>query len=269
MSSYLPPHGLRTFAWIIDFLIVNLVVMFALPQPVRFIVPLALFVSYHTILVWLLHRSPGKALLGLRVARAGKRPTLLWALGRASLRYFVADLLGLGLFIALFDSRRRCAHDYVFGSFVIFEGIEAISAPVRLFPDCPTLPAVTKAVEEKKKPVVALVFLFSSLSYVADKIAAIISYLAGTTPAGSAPPVGIVIGQRLAALILAASAAMSASTLAYSPSVRYYAGKILAPHYILRKPPADWVACECPQQQLWYGAYYGLTLYHPPDIHCS
>ena len=269
MSSYLPPHGLRTFAWIIDFLIANLVVMFALPHPVRFIVPLALFVSYHTILVWLLHRSPGKALLGLRVARAGKRPTLLCALGRASLGYFVADLLGLGLFTALFDSRRRCAHDYVFGSFVIFEGIEAISARKALSRLSNFARRYEKAVEEKKKPVVALVFLFSSLSYVADKIAAIISYLAGTTPAGSAPPVGIVIGQRLAALILAASAAMSASTLAYSPSVRYYAGKILAPHYILRKPPADWVACECPQQHLWYGAYYGLTLYHPPDIHCS
>jgi hypothetical protein len=80
--------------------------------------------------------------------------------------------------------------------------------------------------------VVALVFFFSSLSYVADKIASIINYLAGTTPAGSAPPVGIVIGQRLAALILAASAAMSAATLAYSPSVRYYAGRStpVSPH---------------------------------------
>jgi uncharacterized RDD family membrane protein YckC len=150
ISSYLPPHGLRAFAWIIDFLIVNLVVMFALPQPVRFIVPLAIFVSYHTILVWLLHRSPGKALLGLRVARAGKRPTLLWALGRASLGYFVVDLLGLGLFTSLFDSRRRCAHDYVFDSFVIFEGIDAISAQKALS-RLSNLPAGTRRLSKKRK----------------------------------------------------------------------------------------------------------------------
>ena len=57
--GHLPPHTLRLTAWIIDVLIVIVVVMFGLPQPVRFIVPLALFVGYHAILVWRFHRSLG------------------------------------------------------------------------------------------------------------------------------------------------------------------------------------------------------------------
>lgn len=268
MSSYLPPHSLRAFAWLIDFLIVALLVMFALPQPVRFIVPLALLVSYHTILVWLFHRTPGKALLGLRVARMGKRSTLLWALGRASLGYFVADLLGLGLLVALCDSRRRCPHDFVFGSFVTFEGPEAVGVR-RAFARLYELAERYKtALEKSKKPVAALVFLFSSLSYFASRIAAVINYLAGSVPAGPAPPVGIVLSQRVAALLLAGSLAISAATLAYVPALRYYGGKLFAPHYLLRQPPADWVACSCPQRHQWYGAYYGLTLYHPSNITC-
>ena len=94
----LPPHSLRLAALIIDFLIVILVVMFGLPQPVRFIFPLGLFFGYHTIRVWRFHRSFGKALLGLRV-RVGKRPTLLWSLGRSTLGYFGADLLGWGFWL--------------------------------------------------------------------------------------------------------------------------------------------------------------------------
>jgi len=269
--GYLPPHGLRAAAWIIDLLVVTLVVMFGLPQPTRFVIPLALFIGYHTVLVWRFHCSLGKAILGLRVTRTGKRPTLLWALGRSALGYFCADLLGLGLLVALFDSRRRCAHDYVFGSSVIFEGLDAIKARRALLRFSAFLQRCQKAVEEKillgfvAVPVVAL---FRALRYFADKLNTGFEYLAGGAPAGAAPPVGILLSEKVAAMVLAASTAASAGALVYFPSVRYYAGKLIAPHYILAKPPADWVACGCPQQHQWYGAYYGLTLYHPSNICC-
>jgi uncharacterized RDD family membrane protein YckC len=271
-TSYLPPHGLRAAAWIIDFLVVTLVVMFGLPQPTRFVIPLALLIGYHTVTISRFHCSPGKAIVGLRVIRPGKRPTLLWALGRTALGYFCADLLGLGLLVALFDSRRRCAHDYVFGSFVIFEGLDAIKARKALVRFSAFLQRCQKTVEEKivhfgfvAAPVVAL---FKAFRYFATKLNNGVEYLAGGSPAGAAPPAGILLSEKVAAMVLAASTAVSAGALAYFPSVRYYAGKLIAPHYILVKPPTDWVACGCPQQHQWYGAYYGLTLYHPSNIYC-
>jgi uncharacterized RDD family membrane protein YckC len=267
----LPPHSLRLAALIIDFLIVILVVMFGLPQPVRFIFPLGLFFGYHTIRVWRFHRSFGKALLGLRV-RVGKRPTLLWSLGRSTLGYFGADLLGLGLLVGLFDARRRYAHDYVFESFVIFEGLDAVKVRKAVLRLSTSIERWQNAVEEKIVRLgfltVPVVSIFKGLRYFASKTNEVLNYLAGGAPAGSAEPVGILLNKKATAIILAASTAASAGTLMHFPAARFYLGKLIVPHYVLREPPADWVPCGCPRAHQWSGAYYGFTLYHPANIYC-
>ena len=80
---------------------------------------ISLFILYHTIPLWLIQQTPGKALLGLRVTRFGKEPGLLWALGRSSIGYLFVDLFGIGLVVALF--KRQTFHDYVFGSAVTIQ----------------------------------------------------------------------------------------------------------------------------------------------------
>ena len=80
-----------------------------------------LFIAYHTICVWLAQQTLGKALLGLRVTRFNKEPGLFWSLGRASGGYFLVDLFGIGLIVALFNRGRQSLHDYVFGSAVTID----------------------------------------------------------------------------------------------------------------------------------------------------
>ncbi len=78
-----------------------------------------LFTVYHTVSLWLVKQTLGKALLGIRVTRFGKKPGLFWALGRSSFGYFIVDMFGIGLIVALFNPARQTLHDYVFGSAVI------------------------------------------------------------------------------------------------------------------------------------------------------
>ena len=89
------PHGLRASAWIVDLLLVLLVFAF-LPQPISILLFLTLFIAYHTILIWLVGQTVGKALVGLRVNRPRGKRGILWAL-----------LLGLvgGLFPAIHAAR--------------------------------------------------------------------------------------------------------------------------------------------------------------------
>jgi uncharacterized RDD family membrane protein YckC len=119
-GTFLPaPHSLRAVAWLIDFVLV-IGIFSLLPQPVYYLGFFVLLVSYHTIFIWLVQQTIGKALVGLEVKRIGeKKPGFLWALGRSSLGYFVVDVLGVGVLAAMFNPRRQCLHDYVFGSFVI------------------------------------------------------------------------------------------------------------------------------------------------------
>ncbi|MCZ6571893.1 MAG: VWA domain-containing protein [Planctomycetota bacterium] len=122
---FLAPFRARIVAFALDYGIVYLLARaVGSPNPVTFFV--ALFVVYHAGLQWYMQRTLGKALMGLRVIRAGHRPiTLAWALGRSTIGYFVVDLFGLGLLTSWFDRKwRRCAHDFVFGSVVVSEGLQ-------------------------------------------------------------------------------------------------------------------------------------------------
>ena len=109
------PHGVRVLAGLADGLFL-LTVVAALPQPIRPLWVLVLFVAYHTILISLIQQTLGKAQFGLKIVRLAKKPGLLWAFGRTSFGYFFVDVLGLGLVAALFDRQRRTLHDFAFGS---------------------------------------------------------------------------------------------------------------------------------------------------------
>ncbi|UCH46869.1 MAG: RDD family protein [Betaproteobacteria bacterium] len=110
----------RILAAVADGLVL-LIVVALLPQPISVLLALSLFVAYHTILIYLMQQTLGKALFGLKVVRLTKeKPGLLWAFGRASFGYLIVDVMGLGFFAALFNQRHRALHDYVFGSVVAY-----------------------------------------------------------------------------------------------------------------------------------------------------
>lgn len=122
------PHGLRLAAWLIDWVIVFLLFRLALPKPSDILLLILLIVAYHTAFLWLTGATIGKAILGLRVIRSVGKPPLFWALGRSGLGYFIVDVFGVGMLASLFDRHRRCFHDRVFGSTVVRQRTEALSA---------------------------------------------------------------------------------------------------------------------------------------------
>ncbi len=264
------PHGLRAVAWFFDYVLVMAVVVFVLPQPVRFLVPLLLLIAYHALLTWLVQQTAGKALLGLRVRRIGHEPTFLWAVSRASAGYFIVDMLGIGLLTAFFDARRRCLHDFVFGSEVIFEGDESL----RLKRFLNRLENFAKrqetALKEKKKSIAALIAFWTFLAATARILQRVIDHLVvgakTPPPAGS---VGGVLTAKAAAWIATAAVAVSTTIVIYLPSVRYTAEWFIAPRYFFVRPPPGWIKCSCPERHSGVGAFYNGERWHESDLMCD
>jgi len=132
----LPPHPLRLAAFLIDLALVAAVAAAATALTwslAEFIVVLVVvWVIYQTGMVWLTGgRTVGKSACGLSVRHIdGSAPDRTWAgfgwaLGRASAGYLLADMLGLGVLVALCNPRRRCVHDYVFASQVVLAPADA------------------------------------------------------------------------------------------------------------------------------------------------
>ncbi len=136
-EARLAPHGLRLIAFVVDVLFFALVLGLGLALDKFTDVPVlglyvaagVTFVYYMTATVWLMDgQTAGKAVAGLRVRRIdGSLPArslrgLAWSFGRHSLGYVIADVLLLGAVSALFTQRRRCLHDYAFGSEVVLVG---------------------------------------------------------------------------------------------------------------------------------------------------
>jgi hypothetical protein len=111
------PLGARILAGLIDFLVV--VAAAALLLPPAFAYFPILFVLYHTIFLWLVGCTPGKALLALHVRRIAGPPTLPWSLARSSVGLSLVNGFGLGIVAAAFDPARRAPHDWTFGSIVL------------------------------------------------------------------------------------------------------------------------------------------------------
>lgn len=221
---YIPcPHGLRAAAWLIDSLILVSVFAF-LPQPLNYLLLLALFVAYHAVLIWLVEQTVGKALLGLKVKRIGKKPGFFWALGRASVGYCFVDLLGAGVLVAFFNRRHLCLHDYVFGSVVIFEGAGAIRAGTLLSRLVEFAERQRQAVDAKKKTLVTLAGLWAFLAGLGNALKKAIYFLtrlgSGTSTSTSAPSIAEALSLKAAVAITAATTAITGAVVTNVPIVR-------------------------------------------------
>jgi uncharacterized RDD family membrane protein YckC len=228
------PHLLRILAWWLDFLLI-LLVFIKIQQPVNLAVFLGLFIVYHTVLTWLAQRTPGKALLGLRIERvAGRKPDFLWALGRASLGYFVIDVLGAGTVIALLNRQHRCPHDYFCGSVVTFpgsrlKGLRAIQTRFQGYVD-----QLKSGLSERFKTTTAFAALLEILGKLAEGLrttTAGIGRALGYGGSGSAQ--GTYAGAlslKASAIILAATTAMTGTVLVTVPLLRHAAADMFKAH---------------------------------------
>lgn len=113
------------------------------PALVSLMAPL-LFVSYHVLFLTTAGRTPGKALMGLRVLMLnGSRPSLATAIRRV-IFYIVSALPAFAGFLwVLVDDRRQAFHDRISGTCVIYtwpaqpdeaflaREIERLTAPLR------------------------------------------------------------------------------------------------------------------------------------------
>ncbi len=137
--ALLAPHTLRLLAFAVDVAVATvvpgaLVVLGSLSLPglsvpwwaVGLVVVLAGLAGIGGLSVWLTGGlTMGKALTGLTERRVLAAPSrnlsgLAWSLSRHSLGYVFVDVLGLGASLALVNGRRRCLHDLVFRSEVVF-----------------------------------------------------------------------------------------------------------------------------------------------------
>ena len=225
-DSYLvAPQRLRAAAWTVDCFLL-LILIATLPQPLRFLIPLGLFILYHTILVYFTQQTVGKALFGLRVERIGGTPSFLWALGRSSVGYLVIDVFGLGVVLALFNRRHLCAHDYVFGSAVVFQGPKAMKAKRmvdRLLEfgekQAAAVAEKTAAVAEKKKPITVLAALWAFLTGLARWAQKATDSLAGGS-AVSEPAVISVLSGKAGLAVAATTSALSGALVMNVPVVQ-------------------------------------------------
>jgi uncharacterized RDD family membrane protein YckC len=98
--------------------------------PLLFLGPAGLLVLYNASFWWLTGRTPGMALLGLRVLRSGGRP-VGWP--RAVVRALAFAFLGWGILWSLVDRRRQALHDKLAGTVVVYDA--AFSAGDRASPE--------------------------------------------------------------------------------------------------------------------------------------
>lgn len=233
------PHGLRAAAWAIDCLILMTIVAF-LPQPLNVLLLLALFVTYHTLLVWLVQRTVGKALLGLKVRRIGKPPDFLWAFGRAGAGYCLVDVFGAGALVALFNPSHRCLHDYVFGSVVVFDGSAATGARGVLARLVDFADRQGRAVAAKRKTLGILGALWASLFGVGKTLQRAIEWLTrlGSGTGASTPTASIAEGLSLkvAVAIAAATTTVTAAVAGTIPIAGGVADWLLRPRYFFMQP---------------------------------
>ena len=160
------PLGTRILAGIVDFAVVLAGAAILLPPTFGYFP--ALFVAYHTFSIWLVGKTPGKALLALEVRRISGPPSLLWALGRSSIGLCLVNGFGVGILFALRDPLRRALHDRAFGSVVVGDEA-AIGVPLRT--RLQEWARRQKAVYEKKTETIAvLAGVWSFLEWIAGKV---------------------------------------------------------------------------------------------------
>ncbi len=228
----LAPHGLRLVAFVVDVSFFALVFGAGLllsaftgvpGWPLYAAAGLA-FVYYLAATIWLMDgQTAGKAVCGLSVRRIDGTPTsrslgeLAWAFGRHSVGYVIADVLLLGTLSALLTPRRRCVHDYAFGSEVVLVagGKRAASVGARyreFWRLCMT------RYEEAAKQYRWILWPWKWLTRVIVLLAAWLTWIRDAVAAGTSPPVSA--APPAAPVSLKAGAALwAAATLATGAAV--------------------------------------------------
>jgi uncharacterized RDD family membrane protein YckC len=220
------PHGVRAAAFLVDAGLVAALFYFS-PRHAPWALLPAIFVAYHTVLLWLVQRTVGKSIFSLRVRRVEKEPTFLWALGRSSLGYLSVDVALIGALTVLVDRRHRALHDLVFGSEVVHEPGSARRRLERLVAFAEQSQA---ALEQRKKrsrlrPVFVLLALLESLEKLAGLVGKAVTAAEhvlggiGAPSAASAAP-ATVLPVKVAAVVAIATTAVGATTVVAVPPFR-------------------------------------------------
>ncbi len=114
--------GIRAIAYVIDFLLVNImgIVILIAVDPSGLIAYVAA-ISYWVLFIGLRGQAPGKMVMGLHAVRAGRPvPGIGPALARETLGKLMSILsLGLGYAWASRDPRKQTWHDKLAGTYVI------------------------------------------------------------------------------------------------------------------------------------------------------
>jgi uncharacterized RDD family membrane protein YckC len=223
----LAPNGLRAAAFLVDAVLVAALFRMSPGTSPWALLP-ALFVAYHTVQLWLVQRTVGKAIFSLRVRRVEREPTFLWALGRSSLGYLSVDVVLIGALTVLVDRRHRALHDLVFGSEVVHEPGLARGRLKRLVEFAEQSGAV---LEQKKKgsrlkPVFILLALWGSLEKLAGLVGKavtaaenVLGRIGAPSPAASAAQ-ATVLPVKAAAVVAIATTAVGATTVVAVPPLR-------------------------------------------------
>ena len=233
-----PALRTRIAAGVLDFL---LVLFGALFLSRGFLVFPLLFVGYHTVSLWLIQQTPGKALFGLRVRRCGSAPTLLWALGRSSLGLFLVNGMGLGFVVALFSRRRRAVHDYVFGSMVV---LEEKQLGLKLSARLKEWLRQKNETYAKKTELFAIAtgiwnfikWILKQVEWVAGQFEKLIAFFQGGAEAAVATSVPAATSLATASIIGVVSTAVTATIIVAVPGTLEVAGFIASPVYRLTRP---------------------------------
>lgn len=213
-EAHVAAPQLRLLAFAIDLVVVACVLgptfvvdrYTTLPSVVVYLGGAGVFLYYVSMTTWLMHgQTAGKVVCGLAVRRVHggapprSSPGLLWSVGRHSVGYVVTDVLGLGTALALVTPRRRCLHDYAFGSEVVM--VERVQTPRAYWDRYRAFwKPFKEAYEEIQERYVWLFFPWKWLTKAFGVIAALLlafrptAASASTTPAGPAPAAASKVG---------------------------------------------------------------------------
>jgi len=259
------PGSLRLLAALVD-LAVCAALVTALPQTSHAsLYALAVFIGYHTLLVWLLQQTVGKALFGLKVERIVRQPSFFWALGRASLGYCAVDLFGIGLLAALVNSSHRCFHDLVFGSCVLAGPPEKMRLHLLLARLAAYAGRLKKAEEDSMLTKLAVIVDF--LCKRVEKLQKALEWMGSKARQAPVKSALRVVSAKTAVAVTVLASALTATAAFYVPPVRSLADRILTPH-VSSHPPDGWGVCDCPAQHPYIGVIYRGQRWHPPGYTC-
>ncbi len=270
--ALLAPHALRLLAFAVDVAVATvvpgaLVVLGSLSLPglsvpwwaVGLVVVLAGLAGIGGLSVWLTGGlTMGKALTGLTERRVLAAPSrdlsgLAWSLSRHSLGYVFVDVLGLGASLALVNRRRRCLHDIVFRSEVVFlppRGGEVTSAHERGKAFAELLRAGVDEASERYGWMtfllrwwVRVVLVIASIVFFLFKLSGLAPSAQAATPAMATTAAPSIVGPAGTAAIVASTGAatLALATVTVPDGQRAYTGlEIAAVINVAEAGPAGW-----------------------------